>query len=460
MFSLDKIIDATEKRNGSPDIIAEEHDINKINTDGMSGGGVQSQIDYLKGGGFWDQNEYGISREAQIAKLEAANTPEAQERELAKMRKRAIARAGLDTSNNRVNLMVAGSAALAAHWTKLGVSVREAVNSKQAQRLSGLGFHVDKVQQYFKLPDGTEKEAEGQFSLYRTDTGAYTGSVGSRYQVIQNDDAFAFLDHIIGKYGARYETAGSVFGGKRVWMQIELPQQSFEVVKGDEVKATAIFTNPHDGSGKAWCFATNQRAVCANTLRRSMGEKHKGIGMRHTGDIKQRVADAQKALGLAVHGFEKAKVEAQTLVHTPVRANAYFHDVLDSILDVTQAQANLGAVLLTEEKCLELAITTTEGRDKVFKEFRKAIEYRTTVLDDILNRYESERCGIGGIRGTAWSAVQAVVESADHGRLGQPLRRVGTEQEQASRRFEDALAGEVDDFKQVGYAQALALASN
>jgi hypothetical protein len=75
----------------------------------------------------------------------------------------------------------------------------------------------------------------------------------------------------------------------------------------------------------------------------------------------------------------------------------------------------------------------------------------------MLNRYESERCGMNGQRGTAWAALNAVTEAADHGTLGGRFQ--GSENAKASRRFESILSGSSDEVKQVAYQNALALAS-
>jgi hypothetical protein len=64
------------------------------------------------------------------------------------------------------------------------------------------------------------------------------------------------------------------------------------------------------------------------------------------------------------------------------------------------------------------------------------------VFEDLVERYAAETNGVNGMRGTAWAAVQTVVESADHGKLGG--RNVGSENRRASRRFEQTFGGAID----------------
>jgi phage/plasmid-like protein (TIGR03299 family) len=447
---VDEILDT---HHSGPAIISEQHDVNQIDL-GKSTADVMAaraaEIERLRNGGQWDAAEYGRSRAEQIARLEAANTPAKAAVALADLRQRAIQRAGLDTTGGRVRVMVAGKAA----WHKLGVTVAEAVTSAQALRLAGLDWQVEKQPLSYRNPvTGEWVESAESFGVIRQDSGDLLGAVGSRYKPFQNADGFAMLDRVLGEFGARYEAAGSLYGGKRVFMLVRLPGQAFAVGAGDQVEAFALFTNPHDGSGVAECFATSERVVCANTLRVARNGQKSGIKLRHTGDLKARVRDAQQALNLTVQEFETFKETADTLTRVKVPSiTEYANGVLDAVLEVTQAEAIKGA------DALAAALKVTEAERLLeAKRLEREIEKRRNVLEDILQRYESGTNGVNGMRGTAWSALNAVTESADHGRLGG--RFVGTEQAKASRRFESMLTGEADEAKQVAYQRALTLAS-
>lgn len=276
------------------------------------------------------------------------------------------------------------------------------------------------------------------------------GSVGNFYKVIQNEEGFEFLDGVLKEFGARYESAGSIYGGKQVWMLAHMPKQSFTINGGDEVEPYVIFTNCHDGTGAAYAYPTTVRVVCANTFRTSAKERGKGISIRHTGSVKDKIANAQQALGLAVSSFEQFKASAEALYHKPVEAELYFADVLDAVLDVTQAEVNMGADVLAA------TIAKTQAqRDLLERSYTKKIERREEVLADIIERYESERCGIGSIRGTAWAAFNAITEHADHNRLAKPGTWKRSDADKAARKFESVISGDMDDMKQVAFELAM-----
>lgn len=435
MSILDSILAATDTTRIR--IISEVHDTNKVNVEIPNfDGDAERQIDSISSG-TWDVREYGISRETAIAQVRAAQTPEARERVISELKARALRRASLDTSNGRVN----AAFALKAPWHGLGTVVSGTMTSKEAISLAGLDWNVAKKQLYFYQGESA-RDADGAFGMVRQDTGAYLGTVGSRYAPVQNAEGFEFLDSVIGEYGARYESAGSIYGGKSVWMLAHMPQHTF-AINGDTIEPYVVFTNCHDGSGAAWCFPTTVRVECANTFRTASREKGKGLSIRHAGNIKGKIILAREALGLAVAGFAEFKEQAATLVEKKVDAKTFADSVLDQILDLTRDEINQGVGAVAEK-------TGLEG-DEAYRYLQHRVERRGEILDDIMNRYESERCHP---RGTAWAAFNAITEHADHNTVG---RQSSDTQTRLSRRFESVLAGDRDEMKQMAFATAMAL---
>lgn len=445
MMSLfDQVLTATVSRNSAPTILGENHDRNKINAGGGEGTTAQ-RIAALEAGGWWDAAEYGISREQQIERLKAANTPEKQEAELAMMRRRANDRAGIDFSNGRANIVVSGKLP----WHGLGVNVAEAMTWEHASRLGGLDWRVEKQKLFYEFEQG-RKEAAGQFGLIRSDTGTIL-DVCAAYKPIQNAEAFGFLDEVLQEHGAHYEVAGSLFGGKQIFMVAKMPRQSFAVNGGDQQDAYVVFTNPHTVGKAAKCFSTSVRPECANTLRLATSrDGDKGLSICHTGDIKRKIAQAQSVLGLAVRQFDTYRERCEEMTQKPVKITHFANEVLDAVLDITQAQANMGADLLAS------TLEATQIENKFTRQaLAKKIERRGEILTDILNRYESEKNGRHGMRGTAWAAFNAVTDHVDHNRIG---RNSSDQETWQSRRFEAALIGEGDEMKQAAYRIATASA--
>jgi phage/plasmid-like protein (TIGR03299 family) len=445
---LDQVI-ANTPANGGPSILSVNHDTNSINwVNGLSDPGEM----------------LGCGRYQQLRRLAGESDPVYQARLVAllptllladrvkiesAMKAAALQRFGVDTSTGKVALMVAGKAA----WSGLGINIAAATDSANAMKLSSTDWTVGKEEVFYVDATGTKRKVPGVFAVVRTDTGTVLGSVGSMTKVIQNVEGFKFLDNVMAQYGAKYVSAGALHGGKKVWMQVELPNQSFSVNGSDRTDTYAIFTNPHDGSGSAYCYPVSNRVECANTFRIAQRSKGKGIAIPHFGDVSAKIAAAQAALGLAVTGFDEYKAAAQAMTVSPLADPVpYFEGLLDTVLAYTVADLKAETDLLGS--IVGKAQADHEAKQKALA--RKEKE-RSTLLEDLIERYESETNGKNGMRGKVWAAFNAATESADHGKLGG--RQIGSDKVRAERRFESAVAGRADDVKQVAYRQAVALAN-
>ncbi len=418
---LDSILNDT-----APRIISAQHDAQQINfVAGLSDPGEMIRCGYLP-----ELRRHAGESDADYAERIRPLVMALPQAERDVILKAALRRASLDTSNGRVH----AAFALKPAWHGLGTVVDGVMTSKEALRLAGLDWQVTKQQLSYTF-GGVVKPADS-WGIIRQDNGAFLGAVGSRYKPIQNTEGFAFLDGVIGDYGARYESAGSLYNGKSVWMLAHMPKQRFSV-SGDEIEPYVLFTNCHDGSGAAYCYPTTVRVECANTFRTSIGDRSKGLSIRHTGNVREKIEQAKEALGLAVAGFKQFKEAAQSLVQKQADVEAYAKSVIDAIFEDT-----------SEERSEPISGVEKELSDAAWANQNSK---RRVMLAEIMERYESERCHP---KGTAWAAFNAVTEFADHHEQG---RQRGDAQTKLSRRFESTLAGERDAIKQVAFTQALAL---
>ena len=177
-------------------------------------------------------------------------------------------------------------------WHGLGPMVAEAPNSKDALRLAGLNWKV------LQEPVYTENEEliQGYKANVRDTDRKVLGVVTDRYKVIQNEEAFAFTDTLLGE-GVRYETAGSLQEGRRVWMLARLPREF--IIGGERISPYMVFSNTHDGSGAVKTALTPIRVVCNNTLNLALRTAKRSWSMIHTGDISGKIEEAKNTLLLA-----------------------------------------------------------------------------------------------------------------------------------------------------------------
>jgi len=187
-------------------------------------------------------------------------------------------------------------------WHGLGQIVESAMTAEQAIKLAHLDYNVAKTPctgfetcetgiNEIVLPD--------KYITYRQDTMQGFGVVGSRYEIVQNSDAFRFFDAIVGAKIAMYETAGALGNGEKIFISAKMPDViEVEGFKGDVTEMYILLTSSHDGSGSIKALITPVRVVCQNTLNAALREHYNKVSIRHTMNVKENLENAHNLLGI------------------------------------------------------------------------------------------------------------------------------------------------------------------
>ena len=134
----------------------------------------------------------------------------------------------------------------------------------------------------------------------RMDCERSLGVVSDSYGVVQNADAFRFIDTLCsGEMGNDHtpviETAGVLGNGERVFITAKFPEQIILDNKTDDrVEMYVVFTTSHDGTGAVNCLVTPTRVVCNNTLNYAMEHNAGKLSLRHSSNIMSRLDLANK----------------------------------------------------------------------------------------------------------------------------------------------------------------------
>ena len=179
-----------------------------------------------------------------------------------------------------------------APWHGLGVCVQESLNSEDALHESGLDWNV--IQR--PIMTSSYDPIPGYKANIRDIDDRILGVVTDRYKVVQNHEAFAFTDALLGE-GVRYETAGSLQDGKKIWLLAKLPDKYF--LEGEEVEPYLVFSNSHDGSGAIKVCMTPIRVVCQNTLNLALNSAKRVWTTIHVGNLTRKMDEAHCTLSLA-----------------------------------------------------------------------------------------------------------------------------------------------------------------
>ena len=210
-------------------------------------------------------------------------------------------------------------------FTTLGTETKGARTAEEALKEAQLDWGVYKTDEPVNVMiprSELNKEelrifAKDKFMTYRynpiTNEPESLGVVGSRYTPVQNLEAFSLLNNIADDSGAVFDSAGSLDGGKKVFMTMKLPE-GIQVGGVDKVDMYLLAWNAHDGSSSFSIHVTPIRLWCQNQIRMIMRTAESSYTLRHTPRVNGKVIAAREALGLTFKYVEEFERQAELLL--------------------------------------------------------------------------------------------------------------------------------------------------
>ena len=262
-------------------------------------------------------------------------------------------------------------------WHGLGVIVEKAPTMNDALKLSGLDWTASKEQVYTEF-NGRKIIVPDTFATVRNTDGQVLGTVGNRYQIVQNTEAFQFVDQMKATGDVEFETAGSLFNGSTVFITAKMGQ--FKLL-GDDVDKYLVFSNSFNGSSRVRMVVTPIRVVCNNTLSLALREHDREWHGTHTGSITNKVADAINGLGFAEEYYSELTKSAESLAKIKL-SDAEFQKLIDHLYPVTDEMST---------------------RKKNSVEYNRNAIISAYMMDDLNN-----------VRGTAYGLINAVSDYCTH----------------------------------------------
>jgi phage/plasmid-like protein (TIGR03299 family) len=275
-------------------------------------------------------------------------------------------------------------------WHNLGTVFDTEKNTSEmlaAANLNGWNVRLEDLE----IPSSLVSDKQYQYVVRTNPTDKsqtdVLGIVGERYTPLQNEELFAFGDNILDG-GGRWETAGSLKGGRVVFGSLALERETVLDPNGvaDKVKTYLLINTSHDGSIAIQASITPVRVVCANTLNVALNRTKKKDGVkqsfkiRHTQTANGKVAVARQALGMANSYMDEFDKMAHAMIQKEISAKD-FNDII------------LAAYPKPE--------LDTKGAIKKW-------ENKVNMINDI---YTGEYNGM--ISGNAWGAFNALTERLD-----------------------------------------------
>lgn len=266
-------------------------------------------------------------------------------------------------------------------WHGLGTMVMEAPTSMDALQLAGLDWEV--IQKPLITKDGIP--IPGFKANIRNWDNQVLGVVTDRYRVVQNEEAFAFTDALLGE-GVTYETAGSLQNGRRAWILARMPHKY--IINGDAIEPYLVFMNSHDGSGAIKAAITPVRVVCQNTLNLALSTAKRSWSTDHVGNIQGKMEDAR---------------------HTLLYANQYMSELGKTIDSLNRVKLSDRQIYEYIDALFPLMEHATEQQKKNLRNMKEEVKFRYFEAPDLKS-----------VGKNAYRFINAVFDFATH---TDPLRR-------------------------------------
>lgn len=267
-------------------------------------------------------------------------------------------------------------------WHKLGKGVETAQTSAKAIQLAGLSkwnMHLEE----FSPRSVIEKLKPGEVPTYAEEWRAIVRGLDNKvlgvatesYKPIQNEQMFEFMDSLVADGIMVYETAGSLMGGRKVWLLARLANDVR--IGNDRYVEYLLLVAGHDNFTSLRIYPTKVRVVCFNTLMQATRRTPEAVRIVHSGNLERK--------------FEAAR----------------------AVLNVTtEAQRRMTEWMekLAREKLSEDSVTTIQ--EKIFGTLdEETPARRREAIEKFRSIYEAEQAREGR---TSYAVLQAVTGYGDH----------------------------------------------
>ena len=174
-----------------------------------------------------------------------------------------------------------------------GEDLSGVTNYEDLIHTAGLDWEVEARPVYYKNDQGFFVEVPGAKEVVRKVDGKAMGTVTDRYKIVQNQDAFRFVENLFDQ-NVQFIRGGSFRGGKSTWLEAKLPE-NYKIL-GDDVDQYLVFKNSHDGKGSILAMIVLHRVVCSNALNYALSTASRVWRCMHASTVDDRLEEARNIL--------------------------------------------------------------------------------------------------------------------------------------------------------------------
>lgn len=268
-------------------------------------------------------------------------------------------------------------------FATLGIDISRANSIQTALADANLDYFVEGKEVFYEF-DGNKIQIPNVMTPVRlTDKHSY-GVVGSSYGIVQNAEAFAFVDYI--NAPITFVKGGETSNGM-VYIISKLESVN---ILGDEFTPYVLFRNSFNGRYALSACICPLRIVCQNQFNISFRETNNTINIKHTINASDKMKEAQKVLAGTVNYLDTLKKKAEELASQGI-SRSDKKTIIEALFPIN---------------------------DKMTDRQKAVITNKILAFESALNREDNR-----AFKGTAWGIVNAYTDFITH---EEPIRKTET----------------------------------
>jgi len=352
-------------------------------------------------------------------------------------------------------------------WHGLGEPVSNEMSPTEMMDAAGCNWEVALTSNHYP-PDHAHhagEPIEDSNFIERIHDGKILGKyVAGHYKPVQNIELFEFFEEFINNGSMYLHTAGSLFGGQKVWCMASTKEGFYlDDKQQDEVVNNLLFTISHTGQDANSALNTPVRVVCANTMRRAMADVDAIVTHNHRAIFDPETLKV--ALGVSSKNFGELEEFAKACAKRALSGEEQI-DFFKNVFGGKERIEDTGKVVQSEAVRKAMAyfrgqefspVQKKETKDATIAKLQEQVEALRsgkTIEDisagdrDIASEPDSTiNAGwdLPSAKGTLWGAFNTVTYMTDH----KPTRDFG-----ADNRLNKAFYGGGKDHKTIAYDEA------
>ena len=301
------------------------------------------------------------------------------------------------------------------NWQRGAARVEEADDLQAVIDAGGLDYRVEQVP--LVTDDAAEMRISDRVANVRVEPDGerrVLGVVSRRgYEVVPNTDALKSFDQLVQQAGARYTQAGTIDYGRVAYVFAELPEP-VEIIPGDPVQRSLMFTNSFDGSTPLGFVAAPVRLWCTNQVAMARRRGY-GFTIRHNANAMDRAREAAKVLGQLNNAFDRITDRMKIMASMQVDGNR-LKQYFESILPTPEEEGPRERVKARHDRWTERFET---GIGNTGPNTRTLYHAFNAITEDVDHRHLSRRVkdpvwyatfgGGGQLKQRAWAEAERVI---------------------------------------------------